>query len=515
MGSFKDKIKRSFKKGFRRPQKDSISPSTNNNNDLQEGLVHENPAAHDLFNTAEVERSQELHNVLSFSRTRSDGSSGSESDSWEHMPLLKPQDFPKPPADLDQDQNLKKHLVSLWGIVSAELERFCHSGSGEDLKNMIDSCHQRTFIHLHGLLQKIRSSENCFVLLTWVKQTYLSQEQLADPEPVLLTDWDNKARQKLIPQVQEEFSKSLSKILQQNRTQTIDDEETYVGLYVDVIQYTSSMIQKAQSTSPELHNEVQEVCSQELMNFVTSYTAEQAETLRASVQKTDETIHFLKTLRTCEELRKYVQLKENFSLKEEITSKLKDMEALILKLLMEIITELAERDLRGYFKKPRHQMQLLTDLKTRFPKTSYFRDEQKEVMAQAYEVIAHVYLKRLIRTSRWKLKLWSSAVGPKVSSDTEELQGTILDLAPGVQLGKVMLLSVPEVLKNKDIDTLKLILAGSQKDCGRSSKDLDLIPDLLRWKGLSRSQVTEVLEAFPEDLRPRTGYRWSFGCCCC
>lgn len=100
-------------------------------------------------------------------------------------------------------------------------------------------------------------------------------------------------------------------------------------------------------------------------------------------------------------------------------------------------------------------MKLLADLKTCFPKTWFFKAEQKvrraslevsesecgsggpdplrgsapqEVMAQAYEVIAHIYLKQLIRTSRWKLKLWSSAVGPKVSSDAEELRGTVSDL---------------------------------------------------------------------------------------
>lgn len=137
---------------------------------LTAGLVYENPPAHNLFNAAEVEHSQELHNVLSFSRTCCGGSSGSEPDSLEHEPLLKPQDFPEPPPDLHQ--HLKQHLVSLGEIVSAELERFCHSGSEENLKKLIDSCHQRTFTHLHGLLQNIQSSENCFLLLTWVKQTY-------------------------------------------------------------------------------------------------------------------------------------------------------------------------------------------------------------------------------------------------------------------------------------------------------------------------------------------------------
>lgn len=135
---------------------------------LTAGLVYENPTAHNVFNTAE-ERSQELHDVVSFGRTRSDGSNGS--DSGEHDPLVKPEAFQEPPADLEQ--NLKQHLLSIGETVSGEQKRFCSSGSGEDLKNLIDSCHQRTFTHLHGLLQKIQSSENCFLLLTWVKEVYL------------------------------------------------------------------------------------------------------------------------------------------------------------------------------------------------------------------------------------------------------------------------------------------------------------------------------------------------------
>lgn len=184
-------------------------------------------------------------------------------------------------------------------------------------------------------------------------------------------------------------------------------------------------------------------------------------------------------------------------------------------------------------------------------------------MAEAYDIIAHIYLKHLIRTSRKKRESWSLDVGQAVSSDTEELKRTISELvgfktslhsqshssdpskgltltrlwfqAPGLQFRPVMLPSVPDVLKSNDIDSLKIICASSQRNCGKNwyaarssrtlalykvcsqtqkflidfssasylcfppvcSKDLDLIPDLLRWKGLSKSRVTEVLEALP------------------
>lgn len=56
------------------------------------------------------------------------------------------------------------------------------------------------------------------------------------------------------------------------------------------------------------------------------------------------------------------------------------------------------------------------------------------VMAEAYDIIAHIFLKHLIRTSRKKLERWSSAVDQAVSSYTEELQRTVSELV-GVKTG--------------------------------------------------------------------------------
>ncbi|XP_024859891.1 uncharacterized protein si:dkey-196h17.9 isoform X1 [Kryptolebias marmoratus] len=497
------------RKCSRKPQKtDSIRPLINK--DLQDGQVYDNPVAHNVFNTAEEERSQELLHVVSssFSRACRDGSGlpeGPESDSEQR---LEAQDFPEPPANLDQD--LREHLEAVGDVVSAELDRSCSSASRENLKN-------RLFAQLHDLLQNIGSSKSCFLLMKWTSQMFLRQDQ------DLLTRWEAEAQEKLLPHVQKETRETLSRILQLDQSQTqTEDEETFIRLYVDIIQSVSGTICQAQNISPRLHDEVQRVCFQELWSFMGSYTAEQTQILEETIQmwnKKDEveTMNFLRTLRTCEELRKYVQSKGNsliVPLKNEIVTKLKSTKALILKLLMEIVTELAERSLKDYFKSEHEELKLFRDLKTYFPRRPWLKDEQKEVMAEAYEVIAHLYLKHLTRMNRRRARRRSSAVSQRVSSDIEELQLTVSQLAPEVRLGEVLLLSVPDVLQSNDLDALKLIMAGALKGCGKDSKDLDLIPDLVRLKGLPAWQNTEVLEALP-GVQIQPGSRRFFCCCCC
>ena len=53
----------------------------------------------------------------------------------------------------------------------------------------------------------------------------------------------------------------------------------------------------------------------------------------------------------------------------------------------------------------------------------------QRVMDEAYKLIAHTYLKHLIRSSQKKLrKCWSPDVGQTVTEDAESLHDTISDL---------------------------------------------------------------------------------------
>lgn len=51
--------------------------------------------------------------------------------------------------------------------------------------------------------------------------------------------------------------------------------------------------------------------------------------------------------------------------------------------------------------------------------------------------------------------------------------------------------------------------------CVFTRADLDLLPELLQWKGLSRREVREVLDALPDDQygAPRESWWRDFTCC--
>ncbi|XP_034715018.1 uncharacterized protein LOC117936250 [Etheostoma cragini] len=91
------------------------------------------------------------------------------------------QHFPKPPVDVDQ--NLLRHLLDVQDTVHQELVKL-----GPLLKQMglmeclIESYQRKTFEHLHDLLNQSSSSKNCFELMLWLRDTYLSQEPCGHPD---------------------------------------------------------------------------------------------------------------------------------------------------------------------------------------------------------------------------------------------------------------------------------------------------------------------------------------------
>ncbi|XP_070834697.1 exocyst complex component 3 [Chaetodon trifascialis] len=441
------------------------------------------------------------------------------------------QHFPKPPADLDR--NLQQHLLNVQETVRHELVKLAPLLDRMGLMGCLINCyHRQTFDHLNDLLQNTCSSKNCLLLMKWVVHTYQSQELLDHPDlqemdPIkkvdflLLTEWVTKANDKLLKNVKKEVSEFLEKILQIERRQEGDRAEAYVGLYVDTIQCIDAMPKEAQKISAELSDHVREVCFQELLTFLGRYAAEQTEILQkeAKMDKPDTT-HFFKTLNTCKELKQHVQTRSEgikTSLLQETVATLENIETFTLKLLMEIVADLAQSQLKNYFKTENKQFFCLTiAVQTCFPKLPWCQDIQKRVMDEAYKLIAHIYLKHLVQSSQSKLtKCWSPNVGQAVTADAKLLHNSISNLAPGVQQWNLLLLNITELLECKDIDGMKLMVASMQKECLTWSVDVALLPDLLRWKGLSGRQVREVLGAVPGlQPRPRSASWFScFGCC--
>ncbi|KAM4540337.1 uncharacterized protein V3H82_022356 [Fundulus diaphanus] len=509
---------------------DSTKPLMENNiNDFEDGgegerstMYHDRgQSSRELVSMCSDDALDDVHG----SSRRSEPNSAQGHDD-QHTERSEPLSFPDPPADLDQ--HLAQHLKTVEDIVKNELSRLSHTRSGDDRSCRTDDFLCQTCAHLQVLLQNISTSKHCFLLMNWVspRKQLLDKSELGE-----LDEWETKAQAKLLEKVQEEVQDTLRIILDADRSQTGHDHEAYVRLYLDIIQCINAKPKLAHEISSTLYYQAQVVCFEELLHFVKRYTSEQAEILRKKAQtwrenvENPETLQFLKTLRTCKELRKHVQTEGTTikrSLLKEIEEHLKTTEDLTLKLLNQIVTELAETCLTDYFnsanrlcKPVDRQCDLFATLKNHFPKLEDASEEQRIVMDNAYKVVAHAYLKHLIQKTRPRLtKHWSPDVGQAVLEDAKNLHTTISDLAPGVEQRNGMLLMIQELLDCKTMDTLKLIVAGIQRDFKEQREDLELLPGLLRWKGLSKRDVREVLEALP-DSPPMPSSRSVRSCFCC
>ncbi|XP_034530282.1 uncharacterized protein LOC117805823 [Notolabrus celidotus] len=419
--------------------------------------------------------------------------------------------FPKPPAD--PNKNLHKHLENVKNTVYSEVGRLHLLLDGErQTEYLIDCYHRQTFDQLHDLIQDISSSQSSFQLMDWVLNSYWSldlsdfldlPEKLKKPDPVMSSEWIGKAKDKLLENVQKEVKGQLEKILQSDRVQEgCDNDEAIVRLYVDTIGCIDAMPKEAKKISSKLSVQVQEICFSELLVFLERYTAEQAEALIKEAKEDRPNMWlFFKTLKTCEELKKHVQRKgliSNKSLLEDIVQKLDDMETLTLKLQLKVVADFAEKHLKSYFKADNKLFLLSLTLKANFPKIQHCQDLQEKVMDEACRLIVQTYLKHLLQRSQKQLqKYWSHDVGQTITDDAELLHKAMTELAPGVQQRNLMLEKVAEMLECNDINALKITVASMQEECQTLSDDMDLLPKLLRWKGLPHRRVRAVLSVIP------------------
>ncbi|XP_078031448.1 uncharacterized protein LOC117250599 isoform X1 [Epinephelus lanceolatus] len=542
-----------MKKFFKsKSQSDSKRPlieseNNNNNNCNIEGYEratggYDNPVAQNALNTQEEKRLeseeqfslQELAELLGVDLDASTTENGSccsvrpESNSRQYRIVRLIQQsvnkhFPKPPADADK--NLHQHLIDVKETVRKELVKLGPLLESVGLLGCLIECyHRQTFRHLDALLQNISSPQSSLALIKWASQTYLSQDLLGHPDlqkmdPIkeadllLFTEWVEKAKDKLLENVQTEVRGQLEIILQIKRGNEADDE-----LHLDTIMCIEAIPKEAQKISPKLSDRVREVCFQALLMFLKSYSATQTERL-GEMAKMDnpEMKCFFQTLNNCKNLKLHVQNKG--TLLEEAVAVLENLEDSTVKLVMEIVADITESHLKKYFKSENKEFFLLIDeVRNHFSEFSCFQDIQKRVMDGVYKLITHSYLKHLIQSSQSELKKrWSPDFEQTVADDMKLLHITISDLAPGVQEWNLMLLKVTELVECKSTDTMKLTVGSMQNECLTWSEDLELLPALLRWNGLSGRQVKEVLkvlEVLPGyEPRPRaTSWYSCFTC---
>ncbi|KAM3594308.1 uncharacterized protein V6R79_005543 [Siganus canaliculatus] len=441
--------------------------------------------------------------------------------------------FPEAPADLEG--GIQGHLNNVQETMLSDLRRLRPELEGQGLMmgRLVDCYHQHMFQHLSELLQKVHCSPSSFALMKWVLQNYLSKELLHHPDlqgvdPVkstdllLLTDWMERAKVNLIQCVQKDVRKSLDYILQNERSEEHrDGDEANVQFYVDTIQCINSQVKTAQTISSKLSDDVEKVCAEELLMFVTSYAAEQTETLqkKAKAEKT-ETIHFFKTLNNCKEIKKHVQGEGRTGsrrLHEQTVTKLENLEDFTLTLLRDVVSRMAENHFKDYFKSDGKKFfSLLNEINTHFPKLSFGQDVHQKVLDDAYSAIVQTYVKHLLQRSQKKLrKSWSGAdVAPRIRTDAERLHRTVSDLAAGVQEQSLVLQKIFDLLQDQNLDQMKLTAATLQEECPSWREEQDFLSRLLRWRGLSRGDVRAVLDALP-DPQPRPRSLVLLPPCCC
>ncbi|XP_068573869.1 tumor necrosis factor alpha-induced protein 2 isoform X2 [Cebidichthys violaceus] len=519
-------------KGLKRALRtDSCRPLLGNNDDRQDApdLAHDNASTQNTLNSHE-ERGQQskeqttppitlqeaahLLGVAPDALTSEDGPLRSKRpDLNAEQPLVHlmqisvERHFPKTPDDVNQNQNLRRHLLNVQEAVREELVRLARLDPRLHSEGLIGCYHRQIFEHLDDLLQNISSSQNGFLLMI---QDLLGHPDLQYVDPIkkidflLLTQWALRAEERLLKNVETENRGFLEKILQNERSNEAHDE-----LYVDTIQCIDAMPQQALKISSQLSDQVQEVCLQELLRFLTRYREEQTDIL-AKTAKMDkpETKQFFKTLNNCKELKQHIQTKamqiKNSPLKEfmtEAVATLENMEAFTLKLLKEIVADIAESHLKKYFKSNNREfLHLIDALMSLFSQLSDYQDVQTRVMDEAYKLIAHIYFKRLIKISQRKLrKHWHPDVGQEVANDAKLLHKVISDQVPGVGQWNIMLLKVKELLDCKSLEATKMTVGSMQKECHTWSEDLEHLPTLLQWKGLSGRKIEEVQNVL-EDL---------------
>ncbi|XP_040055954.2 uncharacterized protein LOC120833148 [Gasterosteus aculeatus] len=402
------------------------------------------------------------------------------------------QHFPKIPADVEQ--TLSRHLLEVQETLLRELVRLAPRLHSEGL---LECCHQQTFKHLDHLLRMIRIPRELLFLINWVLHTYLSRDLLGHPDlqctdPIkkidllLLTRWTSQAEEILFEILMRDIGRCLEKILQM--------EMSHDDLYVDAIQCIDAVPQNVLKISPQLSDKLQEGCMRELLWFLKKFTAAQKDLLRKKAKMDEpETKDFFRNLKNCKGLKQYIQEKDKEK-KYPLMEIIEDMEAFTLKLLREIFADIAESRLKKYFKSQNKEFSLLLDdVRSLLSGLSDYEDVQMRVMDEAYKLLAHVYLKRLVGTRLSRLRRrWQPDVGRRVTEDAELLHHFLADLVPGVAGWNAMLLKVEDLLSVESLDVMKVTAAEMQKECHPGSGDLQLLPALLQWRGLSGSQIRDV-----------------------
>ncbi|XP_051772508.1 uncharacterized protein LOC127524732 isoform X16 [Ctenopharyngodon idella] len=419
------------------------------------------------------------------------------------------------------DQFVENHFPTLPGSQLKQLQDFLKSTQNkicyevlrltpvlEDaglLVHLIDSYSRHLFTKLDLLLNRDLSVKETFCLILWGKDVFFSSK-LTVNDPMWLTGWFEKAKLKLLTQLQKDISRTLENTLhydEQHGHEDSMDEETFIKVHMDVTQCLNHAISDAKKFGLTLMHAVQTLCSKELHGFAQKYVDIENKHLKTLRFTEKNSVYLFRIINTCMQLRccatQISPDKNNSKDVSSTISMLQKLEDNALSIVQKIMKSLAQDNLGGYFKKKNVDIDILTKAIHKqcssLPETAL--EIKMMIVKIAYDCVSKVYLECLLKTKFRNLeRLWGNAE-EKINKDVQRFQKTFSELNGSVAQQNLLLQRMSEVLLHSDVDALKITCGVLFKDFPHESEQY--VPGLLRWKGvLSERQVKEVLDAIPD-----------------
>ncbi|KAI4888311.1 hypothetical protein NFI96_017626, partial [Prochilodus magdalenae] len=473
------------------------------------------------------------------------GKKGSYSQNWltdylEIVDMSVEKHFPIRPPEGPRDSYQKTLRYLNSALRSVRREVFGLTPVLEDaglLSYLVDSYNRRLLAVLEVLMDRSSSVEETFLLLHWAKQTYFSHgfkdsSNIQDgvirvSDPLLLTHWFEKSKQKLLILIQRDISNMLQNILQYNETPCdYKNEEDFIKVYLDVIQCLNATRQQSKIFSQILMDAVQRLCFDELHIFVQRYVKDEKKRLETQKSRNTYSLQDMyRIINTCKHIRSYAfdLMDSNNDTDISTVLVLENMEGQVLSIIQELFADLAEDKLKKYFKQrdTYHINILLGVIKKMLeplPQMEQGKGTKQCIVNVTYQIVTGAYLRCLMQSKRDKMeKIWG-AIDRRMTTDAQRFHCTFSELSISDDKQKEFLNRMSDILRHNDINYLKSL--GQELYSSFPKESEEHLHAMLKWKGLSKRQIREILDVRQEayedggHVTPRRLTYWSYCLCC-
>ncbi|KTF83140.1 hypothetical protein cypCar_00047348 [Cyprinus carpio] len=313
------------------------------------------------------------------------------------------------------------------------------------LDHLMDSYSRHLFTSLDLLLNRDLSVKEIFCLLLWGKDVFFSSDSqhfFRVHDPLLLTNWFERATEKLLPKLKNDIPTTLQNILdydEQHRPNGDSmDEETFIRVHLDVTKCLNAVIQSSKEFSHTLMCAAQTLCLKELHHFVQEYVHAEKKSLEKQQPLKKNPVHLFRLISTCRQLRFFAPQLSNPDIKNsddlsKMICMLKKMEDHVLSIVQKMMKDVAQAFLRHYFKEEGDQIQTLTEAIQKqcasLPQTDVAKEKIQEIFVNvSYDCVSRVYLDCLMKSKFKRLERRWGNVEERISEDVLNFHNTFAEL---------------------------------------------------------------------------------------